>query len=101
MNKTLYIRDEDVPLWDRARELAGDKLSPVVVESLKRFVAEEEARPKGFERIVLEFDDAKDNGKPKRKAFSGRWIYSETEPLEIDDEQGESRYVFCIAETAS
>ena len=83
MNKTLYIRDEDLPIWDRARELAGDRLSPVIVESLKRFVAEREALASGFERIVVEFNDASDNGLPKAKAFYGRWIIDRDGPWRI------------------
>jgi hypothetical protein len=71
MNKTLYIRDEDAGVWERARELAGDKLSPVVVNALKQFVTEKEASARGHVRIVLKY---KDGELPKAKAFCGTWI---------------------------
>ena len=78
MNKTIYIRDEDTAVWDRAKELAGEKLAPVIVEGLKRFIAEserKEAEQKGFERIEYEYPDADANGYPRRKAFVGKWIF--------------------------
>jgi hypothetical protein len=74
MNKTVYLRDEEVPIWEKARELSGDKLSPIIVSALKRFVAEEEGRPRKFERIELRYSDARDHGFPKAKAFVGKWI---------------------------
>src|SRR5665213_110800 len=51
VNKTIYVRDEDVPTWEKAKGLAGDKLSPIIASALKRYVAEEEWKQKGFERI--------------------------------------------------
>ncbi len=74
MNKTVYLREEEVPLWEKARELSGDKLSPVIVSALRRYVAETEANARSFERIVVEYCDKNDNGIPKAKAFYGKWI---------------------------
>jgi len=74
MNRTLYIKDEDAPLWERARELSNDRLSPVIVEALRKFVADKEADLRGVQRIVVEYDDAGSDGKPTAKAFFGRWL---------------------------
>jgi len=82
MNKTIYLRDDDVPVWERARELAGDKLSPVIVAALKLFVAEEENKPRAFERILLEFEDSADHNLLKRKAFYGQWVLPRSDPFE-------------------
>jgi hypothetical protein len=84
MNKTIYIRDEDIEVWNRARELSGDKLSPVIVAGLKRFIKEkeaEESEAKGFERIEVFFNDSTNHNIPKRKAFQGRWVFSQKEPF--------------------
>jgi len=82
MNKTLYIRDEDATIWDHARELADEKkLSPIIVDALKKFIAEKEHEAKGYERILISFKDANDNGLPKKKAFYGRWIIPPEESL--------------------
>jgi predicted nucleic acid-binding protein len=102
MNKTLYIRDEDAATWDRAKKLAGDRLSPVIVEALKRFVAEKEIQQNGFQRIVVEFNDSLNNGLPKAKAFFGRWIIDRDEPLRLpcEDPDGRLDHVVSVAQTA-
>jgi hypothetical protein len=51
--KMIYVRDEDLALFDRAAELGEDSLSAVIAEALRRFVATEEARKRGFEEITL------------------------------------------------
>lgn len=103
VNKTIYIRDEDVPVWDRAKELAGEKLAPIIVEGLKKFVIEkklEQTVAKGFERIVLSFQDADDNLIPKKKAFSGKWIIPPVKPLRVTSEDGnEADFFYCVATT--
>jgi hypothetical protein len=70
MNKTIYVRDEDAEVWERARALAGE-LSPVITSLLKTFVAAKEVETLGFERIVLRY---RDRGLPKAQAFMGRWL---------------------------
>ena len=103
MNKTVYLRDEEGPIWERARELAGDKLSPVIVAALKRFVAAkeaEEAEAKGFERIQVSFRDSEDHGIPKVKAFHGKWIFTPDDPLRAFDEEREIATTFMVALTA-
>jgi hypothetical protein len=96
VNKTIYIRDEDAAVWDRARELAGDKLSPVIVASLKKFIAEKEAEsvPELFARIVLTFSDSKDHYIPKAKAFIGKWIVplNENFPIGHNPDDGDTYY---------
>jgi hypothetical protein len=100
MNKTVYLREEEVPVWERARELSGDKLSPVIVAALRSFIAQKEAEPKGYERILVAFNDANDHNLPKKKAFFGRWIIPPERPLHLDDEDGRERDTYSVAETA-
>lgn len=102
MNKTIYIRDEDVSIWDRAKDLAGDKLAPVIVDGLKRFIAEKEAelaQAKGFERIEVSFNDANENDLPKRKAFVGRWVFHPGEPFVVEDDDVPVEYKSAVAVT--
>lgn len=84
MNKTIYIKDEDLPIWDRAKELAGDKLAPVIVEGLKQFIAEKEAEAAeaaGFTRIILAYNDYENHGLPRKIAFTGKWVFPPEKPL--------------------
>jgi hypothetical protein len=99
MNKTIYLRDEEEPIWNRARELSGEKLSPIIVSALKRFIAEKDAEVKNFERIELRFNDARDHNKPKAKAFYGRWIFSPTEPKSVTREEREYYDNYAVAIT--
>ena len=103
MNKTLYIRGEDGPLWDRARELAGEKLSPVIVEALKEYVRKKEseaAAETGFGRILIEYRDSLENGVPKAKSFVGRWIFPPKMPYVDLDGFGNPTLCCAVAVTA-
>lgn len=54
MNKTLYIRDEDAEIWDRARKIApGGKLSPIIVEALRRYAEGTTPTPTLMERVSM------------------------------------------------
>jgi len=52
-NKTVYVSDDDLPLFQRAQELVGGNLSGAIVTALRRFIELEEGRQSGFEEIVL------------------------------------------------
>ncbi|MEU1525244.1 EXLDI protein [Nocardia rhamnosiphila] len=52
-NKTIYVADDDLPLFQRAQELVGGNLSGAVVTALKRFIELEEGKVEGYEEIVL------------------------------------------------
>ncbi|WP_295647048.1 EXLDI protein [uncultured Corynebacterium sp.] len=69
-NKTIYISDNDLPLADRAAELAGG-LSPAVVEGLKLYLRNNAATERGFEEVhVVDRTD----GVETRKVFQGRQL---------------------------
>jgi hypothetical protein len=51
--KTLYVKEQDEPIWERAAKLAQgdeDSLSKLVVEALAEFVTKKEAQRQGEER---------------------------------------------------
>lgn len=52
-NRTIYVADADLPIFEKAQELAGDNLSATISAALRRFVAEEEARASGFQEITV------------------------------------------------
>lgn len=65
-------------VWDRARVLAGEKLSPVIVTGLKGFIAEkgaEEATSRGFSRIEVSYQDADEHSIPRKKGLLGDGIF--------------------------
>jgi len=99
MTKTIYVRDADVPDWDRARELAGDKLSPIIMNGLKLYVAQQEAKVRGSDRLEVTFDDADRNSVPRTVAFHGRWIIPKEKPSEYWNEDGDRGERASVAET--
>jgi hypothetical protein len=50
-NRTLYVRDEDLPLWDEAKRLLAfyqrKTLTGFITEKLREYVKEENARQAG------------------------------------------------------
>lgn len=84
VNKTLYLPDDEAETWEKARRLANDRLSPVILKALKEYILTKEAEAAeaaGFERIEVEFEDSDSKDLPKRKAFRGKWIFSPAAPL--------------------
>lgn len=69
-NKTIYIADADLPIADRAAELAGG-LSPAVIEALRLYVETAERNQSGFEEIRVK---TKVDDKPTTKVFHGRLL---------------------------
>lgn len=66
-NKTIYVSDGDLPIYQRAQELAGDNLSAAIATALRRYVDIEEGRREGFDEIIVRVGP-----KPGRKVrFSG------------------------------
>ena len=52
-NRTIYVSDDDQPLYQRAQELAGGNLSGAISTALKRYVESEDAREAGFDEVTV------------------------------------------------
>ncbi len=52
-NRTIYVADADLPIFEKAQRLAGGNLSATIVAALRRFVEREEARQAGFEEVTV------------------------------------------------
>lgn len=74
-NKTIYVADDDLPLFERAQELSGTNLSSAIVRALRRFVEIEEARRTGLDEITVIVNG---EGGHRHKQFLGqrlvRWL---------------------------
>ena len=66
-NKTIYVSDGDLPLYERAQELAGDNLSAAISAALRRYVDVEEGRREGFDEITVRVG----LGKGRKVRFTG------------------------------
>lgn len=67
-NKTIYVADADMPIFERAQQLAGGNLSATIAHALRRFVEMEEAKKSGFTEITVRVGSVA----PTRKRFLGR-----------------------------
>ena len=52
-NKTIYVSDGDLAIYQRAQELAGDNLSAAISAALRRYVDVEEGRREGFDEFTV------------------------------------------------
>lgn len=68
-NKTIYVSDGDLPLFERAQELAGGNLSAAIATALRRYVEAEEMRENG--EIVVKVGA---HGAYVQKRFQGRLV---------------------------
>ncbi len=66
-NKTIYVSEGDLPLYERAQELAGGNLSAAIAMALRRFVEAQEALREGYEEITVRVG----LGKGRKLRFSG------------------------------
>jgi hypothetical protein len=87
-NKTIYIREADAEVWQRAEKLAGDSVSALITEALRRYVEQEEQKERtGMERIEVELWGPED--RPYEATFVGRWLLW---PDETETRTGEPGY---------
>ena len=66
-NKTIYVSDADLVLFQRAQEIVGGNLSAAIVRALRRMVEVEDAKLEGFEEITV----AVGAGQGRRQRFFG------------------------------
>ncbi|MBL1073051.1 EXLDI protein [Nocardia sp. 2] len=86
-NKTIYVSDEDLKLFQRAQELVGGNLSGAIVTALRRYIELEEGRIEGYDEVILKV--GKDGVRQVR--FSGKLL---AELHEVTDKQVEDYRVY-------
>jgi EXLDI family protein len=52
-NKTIYVSDGDMRVYQRAQELSGGNLSAAIAAALRRYIDVEEGRLEGFKEVTL------------------------------------------------
>lgn len=75
-NKTIYVKDEDLSIFEEAEKLGGDSLSAVIAQVVKRFVAAEKSKAQGFEEHTLEVGQYNPRGADdtRKVRFVGRLL---------------------------
>jgi len=75
-NKTIYVSDGDLPVYQRAQELAGDNLSAAIAAALRRFVDIEEGKREGFDEIIVRVGPGKGRKVRFVGVLLGEWVNS-------------------------
>ncbi|GAA1573738.1 MULTISPECIES: EXLDI protein [Kribbella] len=65
-NKTIYVSDDDLPLYKRAQEIGGN-LSSAISIALRKYVEMEEGRLEGYDEITVRVG----RGAGRKQRFSG------------------------------
>jgi EXLDI family protein len=77
-NKTIYVSEGDLKLYQRAQQLAGGNLSAAISSALKRYVDIQEGLREGFDDVVVRVGV----GSGKKVRFTGQlvgeWVDSRT-----------------------
>ena len=81
-NKTIYVSDGDLPLYQRAQELAGDNLSAAISAALRRYVDVEEGRREGFDEIIVRVGPGKGRKVRFTGVLLGEWVNSSSSRVE-------------------
>ncbi|WP_192583659.1 EXLDI protein [Streptomyces albicerus] len=70
-NRTIYVAEGDVALFQRAQDLTGGNLSGVIGQALRRFVELKEAHLQGYEEVEVRVGR---DGVYHRKRFVARLV---------------------------
>ncbi len=77
-NKTIYIREADREIWEKAERFAGGSVSALITQALKRYVEEEELRAQTeLENIEVELAHEQGHGWEEsayQAQFVGQWL---------------------------
>jgi len=82
-NKTIYVSDGDLPIYQRAQELAGGNLSSAITTALRRYVALEDGRLEGFKEITVRVGPKGDRKKRFTGILLGEWGSSTNSRMEM------------------
>lgn len=78
-NKTIYVADVDLPIFEKARDLSKNNLSAVILEALKHYIHIQDLKNLGYEEIMLK---VKQVGVVRCKKFIGRKLASDSTHIE-------------------
>ncbi|MBU6389360.1 EXLDI protein [Patescibacteria group bacterium] len=51
--KTIYVSEQDSPVFEEARTVAGENLSSIIVRALREFLARQRQKESGFKEIAV------------------------------------------------
>ena len=80
-NKTIYVSEGDLPIYQRAQELSGGNLSAAISAALRRYIDVEEGKRLGYDEITVRVGPGKGRKVRFTGVLLGEW-YSSRERIE-------------------
>jgi EXLDI family protein len=73
-NKTIYVSQNDVPIFEEAQEIAGEGLSSVIARALREYVVRHQERDKSIREVSVKVG-SKGSQREQRfaAAYLGKW----------------------------
>ena len=81
-NKTIYVSEGDLKLYQRAQQLAGGNLSAAISTALKRYVDVQEGLREGFDDVVVRVGLGAGRKVRFTAALVGEWVDSSTKRMD-------------------
>ena len=81
-NKTIYVSEGDLPLFQRAQELAGDNLSAAIAAALRRYVDVEDSKSEGFDELTVRVGPGRGRKVRFMGVLLGEWYSGATGRIE-------------------
>ena len=81
-NKTIYVSDADLPLYQRAQEVAGGNLSAAISAALRRYVDVEDGRREGFDEIIVRVGPGRGRKVRFTGVLLGEWVNTSSNRVE-------------------
>jgi len=82
-NKTIYVADDDLPLFRRAQEIGGGNLSAAILAALRRYVEVEEGRREGYDEITVKVGPGAGRKQRFTGVLLGEWGRSTSKTVEL------------------
>jgi EXLDI family protein len=73
-NKTIYVSDGDLSIYQQAQELAGGNLSAAISAALRRYVDVEEGRQEGYDEIIVRVGPGEGRKVRFTGVLLGEWV---------------------------
>ena len=73
-NKTIYVREADAELWEKAEKLAGGSLSGLITEAVRRYTEEEDRKEQMKMKTIQTIEPIEVDLGGSRARFVGEWL---------------------------
>ena len=90
--KSVYVKNEDLPVWENAQKAHGKSLSSLITQLLRKYTEERmpvaEVNAAGMKKITVVTCDSEELQRIKH-SFTGKWLIDENHAVApIDDGDG-------------